>query len=293
MTTHEIVVLSLKGSLALMVLGVGMQSTMRDATSLVRRPALLARSFLAMSVLMPLLAVSLAKTFALTPVVSLALVALTLAPVPPFLPMKVTRAGGDSSYIVGLLVTASLAAIVVIPLSVSLLGLVFDEPLRVRPAMILRLVGTSVLVPLVIGIALRALAPTVGRFAKPVTIASIVVLVAAMIPLLMAAWPAMRSLIGNGTLAAIVGMTLAGLAVGHLLGGPQREDRTVLAFATATRHPAVAIAILTANFPNEKHMGAAVLLALIVGAIASMPYKAWSKRRSEQHRRAVPLPAQH
>ena len=275
--------LAVKASLALMVLGIGLRSTTRDATFLVRRPALLARSFLAMSVVMPLLAVSLAKTFALTPVVSLALVALTLSPVPPFLPMKVDRARGDGSYIVGLLVAASLAAIIVIPLSVALLGVLFAEPLQVRPVMIVKLVGASVLVPLGLGIVLRAIAPTAAvRLAKPVTIASTVVLIGALLPLVMAAWPAMRSLIGNGTLVAIVGMTLAGLGVGHLLGGPDRDDRTVLALATAARHPAVAIAILTANFPNETQVAAAVLLALLVGAITSVPYTAWSKRQSVQ-----------
>jgi len=55
---------------------------------------------------------------------------------------------------------------------------------------------------------------------------------------------------------------------------------------------AVAIAIITANFPGEKHVAAAVLLTLMVGAIAALPYTAWSKRRGE-HRRAVPLHAQY
>ena len=291
MSTSAIIMLALKASLALMVLGVGLQSTTRDATYLVRRPGLLARSLLAMSVLMPLLAVILTTTFALTPVVSLALIALTLSPVPPFLPGKVVRAGGDGSYVVGLLTATSLAAIVVIPISVSLLGLLFGASLQVRPAIIMKLVGASILIPLGIGIGLRAVAPAAaGRLAKPITLVSSVVLVAALIPLLIAAWPAMRSLIGNGTLVAIVGMTLAGLGVGHLLGGPDRDHRTVLALATAARHPAVAIAILTANFPGEQRVAAAVVLALLVGAIASVPYAAWSKRRSER-RAAVQIHA--
>jgi BASS family bile acid:Na+ symporter len=285
--------LALKVSLALMVLGIGLQSTTRDATYVVRHPALLARSLLAMSVIMPLFAVVLARSFALTPVVSLALVALTLSPVPPFLPKRVVRATGDSSYIVGLLVSASIAAIIVIPLSVSLLGVLFDAALQVPPAVITKLVGASVLLPLGIGIGLRAAAPTLAsRAAKPVSLVSMVLLTAALIPLLIAAWPAMRGLIGDGTLVAIVAMTLAGLLCGHLLGGPERDDRTVLALATAMRHPGVAIAILAATFPDEKHAPAAVLLALVVGAIASAPYVAWSKRRGEQ-RRVVQLHAQH
>jgi predicted Na+-dependent transporter len=78
MSTSTTIMLALKASLMLMVLGIGLQSTMRDASYLARHPGQLARSFLAMSVLMPLLAVGLATTFALTPAVSFALVALTL-----------------------------------------------------------------------------------------------------------------------------------------------------------------------------------------------------------------------
>src|SRR5258705_11906000 len=107
MSTAAIIMLAIKVSLALMVLGIGLQSTPRDATYLLRHPALFARSFLAMSVLMPLLALCLAVTFSLHPPVTLALVALTLSPVPPFLPTRVIRAGGDGSYMVGLFVAAS------------------------------------------------------------------------------------------------------------------------------------------------------------------------------------------
>ena len=283
MSTTAIIMLAIKASLALMVLGVGLNATPRDATYLLRHPALLARSFLAMSILMPLVALSLGVSFELHRPVALALVALTLSPVPPFLPTKAIKVGGDGSYVIGLLVATSLAAIVVVPLSVLLLGAVFVTPLEVRPGAIAKLVGASVLVPIGIGIGLRELAPrAAARAAKPASLLATIVLVAALIPVLIKAWPAMRALVGNGTLAAIVGMTLVGLGVGHLLGGPDRDDRTVLALATAARHPAVAITILTANFPDEKLVPAAVVLALIVGAIASVPYSAWTKRRRER-----------
>jgi BASS family bile acid:Na+ symporter len=283
MSSSAIILLAVKASLALTVLGIGLRSTPRDATYLLRHRALLARSFLAMNVLMPLLALWLALVFALHPAVRLALVALALSPVPPFLPNKAVRFGGDGSYVVGLFVAASLAAVVVVPISVSLLGALFGMPFQMRPAVIAKLVGASVLLPIAIGMGIGRLAPAVAdRAAGPVTRVATIVLVAALIPLLIASWPAMRSLLGNGTLVAIVVMTLAGLGVGHLLGGPRREHRTVLALATASRHPAVAIVIVTANFPGEKLVAAAVVLAVIVGAIASTPYTVWSKRWSTQ-----------
>jgi BASS family bile acid:Na+ symporter len=72
---------------------------------------------------------------------------------------------------------------------------------------------------------------------------------------------------------------LAGLAIGHLLGGPDPDQRTVLALSTATRHPGVALAIVGANFPGEKAALAAILLCLIWGTILSIPYVRWRRHR--------------
>jgi hypothetical protein len=86
----------------------------------------------------------------------------------------------------------------------------------------------------------------------------------------------MKGLLGNGTLLAILALTFVGLAIGHLLGGPIATDRPVLALATASRHPAVAIAILHTTHPNETLVPAAVLLDLIVVACVAGPYLGWA-----------------
>ena len=88
---------------------------------------------------------------------------------------------------------------------------------------------------------------------------------------------AMIGLIGDGTLLAIVVVALIGIAVGHLLGGPDEDNRTVLALTTASRHPAVALAV--AGFAGQALAPAAVLLALVVTALAAVPYSAWRRRR--------------
>jgi len=56
---------------------------------------------------------------------------------------------------------------------------------------------------------------------------------------------------------------VAGLVVGHLLGGPPRDQASVLALSSACRHPMMALTIASANFPDER-FGAAVLLYLLV-----------------------------
>jgi BASS family bile acid:Na+ symporter len=82
--------------------------------------------------------------------------------------------------------------------------------------------------------------------------------------------------------SAIVALTLftvAGLAIGHVLGGPDPDHSVVLALSTACRHPAIALTIATANFPDQRFAGT-ILLYLIVNAIVAIPYVTWLRRQA-------------
>ena len=65
----------------------------------------------------------------------------------------------------------------------------------------------------------------------------------------------------------------------------------VLALACATRHPAIALTIATANFPNEKLVPPAILMYLLLSAITVTPYLKWSKRQTERRARHKPMMA--
>ena len=91
--------------------------------------------------------------------------------------------------------------------------------------------------------------------------------------------PAVLSLLGNGSVLALAAFVVVGLIAGHLLGGPNADDRLVLALATATRHPMIALTVAKVNFPDEPMLGATVLLYLLVGLIIGIPYQVWQKRR--------------
>ena len=81
----------------------------------------------------------------------------------------------------------------------------------------------------------------------------------------------------------MVAFTVVGVAVGHWLGGPVPHERRVLALATASHHPGLAIAIAVANFPAQRLLiAAAVILFLIVNLIVLLPYTAWCKRRMKR-----------
>jgi BASS family bile acid:Na+ symporter len=257
-----LILVALQASMFLAVLSVGMGTRFDERWYLLRRPGQFARSLFSMNVVMPLLAVALAAGFDLHPAVSFALIALAVSPVAPLLPARQLKAGGRPSYVFGLLVAAAVLAIGFAPFV-----------MHVSPRAIARLVLLQFLIPLGAGMALRHAAPGFAeRITRHVSMLGMVLLLFAGIPLLFVAWPLCLSLIGNGTLAALSVFCAGGVMAGHLLGGPAPQDRTVLAMATAARHPAVAMAIAAANFPGDHSIFGALFLYLLVSAIITRLY---------------------
>lgn len=223
MSFAELIPLLLKASIFLTVFALGLQATVDHVLYVMRRPALLARSLLAMYVVMPIVAVALAVAFDFIPSVEIALLALAVSPVPPLLPKREFKAGGRASYTIGLLVAVTLLAIVIEPLAVQVEGWLAGRPAYLGPVAVARLGFTSALLPLAGGMLFCRVAPDVAeRVAKPLMLVAAIMLVAGVLPILFTAAPAIASLIGNGTLAAFVTFAIVALAVGHLLGGPDR-----------------------------------------------------------------------
>ena len=271
--------LAITASIVLMVVGFGLHSSPRDALFLFRQPRLLIRSLLSMNVIMPLVAAGFVVAFDLPPSVKVALVALAVSPVPPLLPKKELKAGGQAAYAIGLLAAVALLAIVTVPVAVSWFASAFGRAGEIGPLEIARIVATTVLVPLAVGIALRRWAPArVQRLARPLAMAGMVLLVVSALPVVYSIWPAVYSLLENGAVWIVAAMAVIGLGVGHALGGPDPDTRTVLALSTASRHPAVALAICVASNVEAKPALAAILLYVIVALLISVPYVAWRRR---------------
>ena len=276
------ILLAVKVSIALLVFGVGLTATMRDVTYFLRHRALFVWTMVSMYVAMPLFVVWLCLKFEVHPAIRIALVALSISPVPPFLPTKSSKAGGHGSYTISLVVATSLLAAAIVPASLWIIGRLFGLPLSAPIGNVIKVVATTLLVPMGIGIAVAHFRPAAAHAGKRVMTLATIVLAVAVVPILFTSWPTFRGFVGDGTLAVIVAFTLTGLCVGYVLGGPEPEHRTVLALATASRHPAVALAIATENFPGNKLIVPALLLALLVSAAASTPFVMKSRKRARE-----------
>jgi BASS family bile acid:Na+ symporter len=289
----EILLLAMFISLIAMEVDLGLNATLDDLLFVLRRPWLLAKAVLAVSVIVPIAAVVLVSLFPLTPVARGGIILMAISSVPPMAPERSLKAGGEKSYTYGLYTALVLLSVLIVPLGVEAMSHVYgvDVPLRPRPVALE--VIERVLLPVAAGLLIRRfapdfarrLAPMVGRFATWL-------LVLALVPMLVVIWPAIMSLIGNGTILAMALVIAVALAGGHLLGGPQPENRGALAMMAATRHPGIALMIAgAAGYQNDKRVTAAILAVVLVGMIVAIPYQIWLKRRRTPHAPAGAVPA--
>jgi BASS family bile acid:Na+ symporter len=279
MTFADLIPIAIKLSIVLLVFALGLHAAWGDAICLFRQPRLLVRSILAMAILMIAFVVVIASVFDLQPAIKIAILALAISPVPPLLPNRQRMAGGSHSYAIGLMVAAALFSIVLMPFFVEELGAYFNADTHMQFRQVAAIVAVSIIAPLAAGMFVRYVAPEfTERVVRPVSISAAVLLVAAALIVLFNLSEAIWGMIGHGVLVLAL-FTLVGIAIGHFLGGPNPDDRTVLALATGIRHPGLAMAIASVNFPDQKAAVLAVVAChVLVGLILSIPYLIWRRR---------------
>lgn len=282
MQAFKLEVLALQISIVLIVLSIGMSASWEEATFLFRNPWLLLRSILSRNVIIPVAAVAMLKTIPFHPAIAITIAVLAATPIPPIMPKSLLKAGGRHCYVFGLLVSQAVLAIVIIPLTVRLMAAAFRGQARFGAMAVMMLVLRTILLPFAGGMALGYFFGTkkreIGRMAG---LTGTVLLICAAIPILIFAWNALKVLYGEGVVAGLTVLVIIGLTAGHLLGGPDENDRTVLALATASAHPGVAIAIASSNFPAQARLVAgSVVIYLILRALLVIPYTKWRLRPS-------------
>jgi bile acid:Na+ symporter, BASS family len=274
MTITSAILIAANVSLVMTMLCAGMGGISGDRTYLSCRRGLLVRSLLAVVVLQPAFAVWLCYAFALPTAAKTALLALAVSPMPPILPSGLMKVRGSRTFEMALSFVVAVATIATVPASLWAFSLFLDVPPHIDFVMVARLVLLNILLPLAVGFGGRRLsAETTARAIALLTIGATAILALVLVALLIVSRPALPSLVGTGTVMAIVLMALAGLAIGHICGGPARKNRRVLAMATATRHPAIAISLASAALPNDERLaGVVIAFTVLVAGVAAIPY---------------------
>lgn len=262
------------------VVSIGMRTRPEDTLALIHHPRQAARATVSMFVIMPLIVIYMTWLMGLAPPIPAALIALALSPMPPLLPRKEDKAGGEADYIISLQVLASATSLVIAPVFIPLAGWLFDVRVAYSPGNVFVTLFLTVAAPLALGIVIRRYFPDIAaRLKGPLGRLAMITLVLGGLAVVVAAGPKMIEKLGSGVLLTSILIVLVSLGVGHLLGGPHEGNRGALAVATAARHPGVAIGMGTTYYPLDQPAVIAVVLTYtLVSVVVCMPYVQWRRR---------------
>jgi bile acid:Na+ symporter, BASS family len=222
---------------------------------------------LANFVLMPLVAFALGKVLWLDEPFGIGLLVLGCAAGAPFLPKLAELAKGNLAFAVGAMVLLMVVTVGYLPVVLPLLL----EGVSVDPWKIARSLILLMLLPLAVGLALKAYYEAMAARVKPaldwISNVSLILLV-----LLISAANIDKVLDVFGTRGILAGLLFIafGFAIGWLLGGPGNDTRRVLALGTAQRNIAAALVVGSQSFSDPKVVVMVIVVA-IVGLIILMP----------------------
>jgi BASS family bile acid:Na+ symporter len=196
--------------------------------------------------------------------VRIGLILLAAAGGAPFLPKLVQVAKGDVAFSVGLMLLLMVGTVIYMPLALPFL-LQGDKEVEVDALQIIKSLITTMLIPLGIGLVLRAKAelPAAKLQFVVVKLANLSLIVLTVL-LVVLNFKNILSMVGLNGLA-ILCFIFASLAVGFLLGGREPASRSVMGLGTGQRNIAAALVVAGKNFKDPE-----VLVTLIVTAIVGL-----------------------
>lgn len=271
----QIVGLALKLCILSSIFALGLKAAWADAASLLYRPRLLMRSLFAMYVLTPLTAMLLVLAFPAHQAVEIAVLLMAISAGAPPLPKKFLKLSVNPPYVYSLAVIASLLAIVSVPVSLAIVAAFVDRPASVPATAVAYTIATVFLAPLLAGMVVRRLWPALAeRISDPIIGTANIILLGLILFIGATNFSAIFGAVDPSGFALIVVMTFAALAIGHVLGGPDSNDRTALAVACASRFPALVLLIASLNYPAARPLPV-VAAYLLFSNLAAIPYLRW------------------
>lgn len=241
------------------MLALGLSLTVKQILEPLKDAKLVVLALVANFVLVPALALGLRAVIPMDESFGTGLVLLACAAGAPFLPRLVQLAKGDVPFGVGLMVMLMVVTVAFMPLVLPLLL----PGVTVNPMDIASSLVVMMLIPLGIGLALRARYPELAASLQPgFDQTAGLALKALLVAMLLLNWRTLLGTIGSGAILAAVLLVVGAFAVGHLLG-PAPSARTVLALGTAQRNVAAAMVVASGNFADDPN----VMVMVLVGSV--------------------------
>lgn len=249
------------------MLAMGTSLTMPQIIQPLKNIRLVLLVLLANFVLIPLLAYVIMLVIPLEQSLQIGLVVLATAAGAPFLPKLVQIAKGDVAFGVGAMVMLMVVTIVYVPVVLPLML----PGVEVNPWDIAKSLIVLMLVPLAIGLLVKAYAPDSAEHIQPLmNKVSGVAILGLMVVGLGLNISNILNLIGTNGILALLIFVAGSFLIGTLMGGRDASVRSVTGLGTAQRNVSAAIVVVAQNFSGTNTL-AFVLVAAIVMLLLLIP----------------------
>jgi len=265
------------------MLSVGLGLSLPQILESLRSTRLLFSALVANFVLVPMLAYFITRVIALAQPLAIGILLLGTGAGAPFLPKLAEFAKGNMAFAVGLMVLLMTVTVVYMPIVLPTLLPVA----HVGAWSIAKPLVTVMLIPLTLGLLVRARKEASARYVEPyLRRAATIALVLAIILTLAANYHrAIRTIGFNAILAGAV-LLLVSLGCGFALGGASADTRNVLAFGTAQRDISAAFVVAVQNFSDPDVVVMLIVVALL-GVCIQIPMAVALGRRAARCRSVV------
>jgi BASS family bile acid:Na+ symporter len=239
------------------------------------------RGLFSVLVAVPVVALAITRVLDLPRLVEVGIVLMSISPGAPVALRRSLGAGGHQAFAPSLQISSVMLAVVSMPLSIAALNQLYAASADISPWHVTRQVFVAQLLPLGLGMMLRHYrAPIAAKIEPRLRRIASVLLVATVVLVSINLWGVMATTRAH-VLAAIVLTTIAALATGHLLGGPEPAMRTAVAITSAARNPGLALLVATQS-QAPPAVVATILAYLVVSVITIGPYVAWRRWRGRR-----------
>lgn len=249
----------------------GLQVDWATLKETLAKRSLLMRALLTNFVLVPLFAFLLVRALHLNPFIAAGILLMAIAPGVPFLPNAAgKKAGGSLGFALALCFIMPALSIVTAPLTARL---ILPAETHIPVTQVILTLVIFQLVPLSIGMLTAQRAPQLAaKLVRPLAFVVTIAIVAVLVVLAPSLIKAAATVYGSYGTAAALAIVLFSLAMGWLLGGPQRPYRNTLGVATALRNVGLALTVATLDFPGTP-AAAMVAVYLLVQVIVTVLFR--------------------
>lgn len=229
-------------------------------------------------VLVPMIAVLLARLFCLDQPLRYGLVLLAMTAGAESIPLLTMNAKGNVGLSVGLLVTSLLIGVFYLPFMLS----IFLKDVQIDRIALLVKLSLTVALPIIIGLVVRALNEKAANYlAKYVHKIANLFMALTVVLILALNYDKFLLLFGTRAIGVALIYIFLTFLLGYMLGGPERGNRAPMGFWFGARNASISMLLATQLFPDRNVLVMASVTVIIMILLA-LPTSYWLGRRNAQ-----------